>query len=309
MKVPHLFFVTKSAVWYNPKHKQRNYRKEVTKMLQDIYPHKLYNQFDQRTTPSEEDIIMSFHKGEILCLLTEANVDFPRVCDLSDESCKNLIYLFKLDDKAYFLFDKEDESLKRKGYEYTELRSLRGLDNFDLPSAFAAHTAKHLADWYRDNAYCGRCGEKMTHSDIERAKVCPSCGYTAYPRIMPAVIVGVKNGDRMLLTKYKTGFRHNALVAGFTEIGETFEDTVKREVMEEAGIFVKNITYYKSQPWGLANDILAGFTCEVDGDDTITMDPNELSYAEWVKREDIVLQPDSYSLTNEIMRMFKEGKI
>ena len=107
---------------------------------------------------------------------------------------------------------------------------------------------------------------------------------------MPAVIVGVINGDKILLTKYRTGFKYNALIAGFTEIGETVEETVQREVMEEAGIKVKNIRYYKSQPWGSANDILLGFYCDVDGDDTITMDAEELKYAEWVQREQIELQ-------------------
>ena len=99
------------------------------------------------------------------------------------------------------------------------------------------------------------------------------------------------------------------MIAGFTEIGETLEETVRREVMEEAGIRVKNIRYYKSQPWGIANDILTGFYCEVDGDDTIHMDRTELKYAEWVERSEIELQPDDSSLTNEMMKMFKEGHI
>ena len=116
------------------------------------------------------------------------------------------------------------------------------------------------------------------------------------------------NGDKLLITRYKTGYRNNALIAGFTEIGETLEETVAREVMEEAGIKVKNIRYYKSQPWGMAQDILTGFYCEADGDDHITMDENELKYAEWVKREDIVLQPNNLSLTNEMMRVFKENR-
>ena len=136
-----------------------------------------------------------------------------------------------------------------------------------------------------------------------------TCGYTAYPRIMPAVIVGVKNGDSILLTKYRTGFHHNALIAGFTEIGETAEETVAREVMEEAGVRVKNITYYKTQPWGIANDLLIGYYCDLDGDPSITMDKGELKYAAWVKREDIQLQPDDASLTNEMMLMFKNGTI
>ena len=78
--------------------------------------------------------------------------------------------------------------------------------------------------------------------------------------------------------------------------------------MEETGLKVKNIRYYKSQPWGIAGDILIGYFCDVDGDDTISMDESELKYAEWVYRDDIVLQPYDYSLTNEMMKMFKDGK-
>lgn len=129
-----------------------------------------------------------------------------------------------------------------------------------------------------------------------------------YPRINPAVIVGVTKGDKLLITRYRTGYGNNALVAGFTEIGETLEETVAREVMEETGIKVKNVRYYKSQPWGMAQDILVGFYCDADGNDQIRMDENELKYAEWVKRDDIVLQPNNLSLTNEMMRVFKNGE-
>ena len=133
------------------------------------------------------------------------------------------------------------------------------------------------------------------------------CGNTVYPRIMPAVIVGVTNGDRLLLTRYRTGSGHNALVAGFVEIGETAEETVAREVMEETGLRVKNIRYYKSQPWGIANDLLLGYYCDLDGDGTIRMDENELKYAEWVPKQEIVLQPGHISLTNEMMERFKNS--
>ena len=112
---------------------------------------------------------------------------------------------------------------------------------------------------------CGS-GHKTVHSSTERALKCPSCGHLIYPRIVPAVIVGVKNDDKILLTKYRKGFTPFALIAGFTEIGETLEETVAREVMEEAGIRVKNIQYYKSQPWGVVDDLLAGFYCSYPGD-------------------------------------------
>ena len=135
-----------------------------------------------------------------------------------------------------------------------------------------------------------------------------ACTHKVYPRINPAVIIGVidREDNKILLTKYRTGFAQNALVAGFTEIGETLEETVKREVQEEVGLRVKNIRYYKSQPWGVALDILAGFFCEVEGDKEIKMDESELKYAEWVSPEDVILQVPDYSLTNEMMRLFKE---
>ena len=98
-------------------------------------------------------------------------------------------------------------------------------------------------------------------------------------------------------------------MAGFTEIGETLEQTVEREVMEEAGLKVKNIRYYRSQPWGIADDLLAGFFCEVDGSTEIHMDESELSVAEWKSREEVELQPDELSLTNEMMTVFKDGKV
>ena len=76
--------------------------------------------------------------------------------------------------------------------------------------------------------------------------------------------------------------------------------------MEEIGLKVKNIRYYKSQPWGIASDILMGFYCDVDGDPVIRRDDSELKYAEWVERKDIELQPTDDSLTNEMMKVFRD---
>jgi len=276
-------------------------------MIQDIFPHKMNNQYDKDATASSNDRVINVFDGKLLVNISrlESNeLIFPRVSDFGTD---DLIYLFSIDEYRYFLLLKEVSELP-DGFGYATDRSLRKEGMCPDFEVFAAITGKHLSDWYRDSAFCGRCGNKMEHSAKERAMRCPCCGYTSYPRIMPAVIVGVINKDKLLITKYRTGFAHNALIAGFTEIGETVEETVQREVMEEAGIKVKNIRYYKSQPWGSANDILLGYYCEVDGDDTITMDANELKFASWLRPEEIELQPGSFSLTNETMRNFKEGK-
>lgn len=279
-------------------------------MIQDIYPHKLHNQYNSNAIPEEQDTVLNIYDGKLLVYkdkIDQKIVSFPTVMTLGIN--REYRYLFSVDEQKYFLLEGQlDDSDLPASTEYVTERSIRIEGIGPDTEVFAAITGKHLADWYRDSKFCGRCGSKMIHSDRERAMKCESCGNRVYPRIMPAVIVGVTNGDKLLLTKYKTGFAHNALIAGFTEIGETTEETVAREVMEEAGIKVKNIRYYKSQPWGSANDILLGYYCDVDGDDTITMDSEELKYAEWVAREDIVLQPGSFSLTNEMMKMFKEGK-
>lgn len=267
-------------------------------MIQDIAPHRLSNQYDPDARPQAEDYVLFFDGGRVL--LTQRGL--PRVRDFPAGSA--FVYLFALDGARFF----RPEAGSLPQGEFADVRALRGADRFPREMMFAILTGKHLSDWYRDNRFCGRCGKAMRHSERERAMVC-ACGNTVYPRIMPAVIVGVRNGESLLLTRYRTGFAHNALIAGFTEIGETAEETVRREVMEEAGIRVKNITYYKSQPWGIANDLLLGFYCDLDGEPDITMDPGELKYAAWVSREDIVLQPDDYSLTNEMMARFKSGNI
>lgn len=124
------------------------------------------------------------------------------------------------------------------------------------------------------------------------------------------MIIGVTHGNKILMSKYAgRDFKEYALLAGFCEVGETIEETVKREVMEEVGLKVKNITYFKSQPWSFSDTLLMGFFCELDGDGTISIDQEELSMAEWFEREDMPVKEEDLSLTNAMMMAFKEGKI
>ena len=137
---------------------------------------------------------------------------------------------------------------------------------------------------------------------------CPVCGHTVYPKISPAVIVGVKDGDRLLLTKYSgRAYKRYALIAGFNEIGESIEDTVRREVMEEVGLKVKNIRYYKSQPWSFSETLLMGFYCDLDGSAEIQLDTEELSEGVWMKREEIPKPVSDISLTSEMIERFRRG--
>ena len=289
-------------------------------MIQDIFPKKLDNSY-RKEKAGPDDFLMLFDDGRLFLKYDETggSLVFPKVSDENEAGALDgLIYLFSVDNEKYFLNNgfSTKEKIKEKGYGCFTLREIRAFKTGCKDKVFAAYTAFHLWKWYEDNKFCGRCGTALVHDSTEisggkmpeRALCCLSCGNKIYPRINPAVIIGITNGDKMVITKYRRGYANNALVAGFTEIGETLEETVKREVMEEVGLKVKNIKYYKSQPWGMAMDILAGFFCEVDGDDTIKMDESELKYAEWVEREKIELQPSEYSLTNEMMKLFKESK-
>ena len=271
-------------------------------MIQDIAPDRLDNSFANRTPCSEDWILIFDNDGKLYVSAQDGRIRFTTGREVSPDGA---VYLFSVNDDRYFLAP-EHTTTDLTGFEYRTIRELRDIGQGK--EIFAAFTAYHLWRWYADNRRCGRCGGRTGFHQTERALQCEDCGNVIYPRINPAVIVGVIKGDCLLITRYRTGFAHNALVAGFAEIGETLEQTVQREVMEETGVRVRNIRYYKSQPWGIAQDLLMGFYCEAEEGSVIHMDPNELKYAEWVRQEEIVLQPNDLSLTNEMMKQFKIGK-
>lgn len=149
----------------------------------------------------------------------------------------------------------------------------------------------------------------MQQDHKERMMLCTSCGQMEYPKICPAVIVAVLDGERILLTKYAgRSYTRYALIAGFAEIGETIEQTVHREVMEEVGLRVKNLRFYKSQPWSFSDTLLMGFYCDLDGEDRITLDQDELAVAEWFNRGQIPAPELDISLTSEMMMRFQNGE-
>ena len=148
------------------------------------------------------------------------------------------------------------EPLQKARFSYEIVRKFR----LACPQAlcFAGETAYHLYRWYRDNRFCGVCGHEMVHDTVERAMRCPSCEHVVYPKIMPAVIVASSTRESFLQAAMPAGLMAVSPYCRFVEIGETGEDTVRREVMEEVGLKVKNITYFATQPWGFESDLLLG---------------------------------------------------
>ena len=144
-----------------------------------------------------------------------------------------------------------------------------------------------LAEWRASNRFCGRCGAEMKpHADPhERALVCGQCGYTAYPKIAPAVIVLVTKGDKVLLQR-NTHYQGVvwSLVAGFVDPGESLEDAIRREVREEASIEVKDIRYFGSQTWPFPSNIMIGFMAEYASGE-LKPDGEEVVESGWFDRE------------------------
>ena len=279
-------------------------------MIQDIAPHVYHNEY-KPVPPNADSIILAYENGKSLFRKdeTDDSITLPRFRELEGKISglyENYIYLFSIDEDRFYLIPGLDASLLPE-YGFHETRELRVVHPQHL--AFAAITGYQLFFWYKNRRFCGCCGKPMKHDTKERMMYCPSCGRQEYPVLMPAVIVGITNGDRIILSKYEgRSFKQYALIAGFAEIGETIEETVHREVMEEVGLKVKNLRYYKSQPWSFSGTLLFGFFCDVDGDDTLTVDHEELSIAQWVERDKITGQDNDSSLTNEMMMVFAAGK-
>ncbi|MBR0085911.1 MAG: NAD(+) diphosphatase [Lachnospiraceae bacterium] len=275
-------------------------------MIQEIAPGKLHNEFKKDANEQADDLIFVFEGRKIFAGLKDGRISVPVRSELADGI--ETTFLFTINETNCFLYAGGKEALP-EGYDFIPLMELRLQAKEPKEIIFSALTAFQLANWYKDNRYCGTCGSLTVHAPDERAIMCPKCRRRIYPRILPAVIVAVTDGDRILFIRYADRpLRTHALIAGFTEIGETLEETVEREVMEEVGIKVKNVRYFKSQPWGIVDDILMGFYCDVDGSSEVHVDNHELAEGTWFRRDEIPYERDDFSLTNEMMITFKEGK-
>lgn len=315
-----------------------NFLKRCIFLIQDILPLHMKNQYEKRL-PSRQSRIVAFRDDRILIKKGEQTdymsyQELAKRCEKSGQEVPAMVYLFAVGERDYFLAELPEATaetvqgamrdavreacadgmirdncaecdLMKNEYEFVRMFEMRRKKPKE--QVLIAATAWHLYCWYRDNQYCGRCAEKLMHSDKLRMLKCPCCGNQVFPKIAPAVIVGVTNGEYILMTKYANReYKRYALIAGFTEIGETAEETVCREVLEEVGLHVKNIRYYKSQPWGFDSNLLLGYFCELDDTDEICLDEEELATAEWVHYKEIPEDTEGLSLTREMMTVFRE---
>lgn len=278
-------------------------------MIQDIAPHRYDNAYRPDAVPDAESYALYFDGRTALVMRSGDNeFDFPRFKDLeccNSDLYQSYTYLFSIDEEKFFLLNHITVPAPS---QFTMENTLFFRVAKPGHLAFAGITGYQLFNWYNSHHYCGRCGAPMRHDGKERMMFCDSCKQMEFPKISPAVIIGVTDGSKLLLSKYNgRTYKKYALLAGFTEIGETLEETVKREVMEEVGLKVTNVRYYKNQPWSFSDTLLVGFFCDLAEPGEIMIDEDELSLAEWREREELPLDDEEHiSLTHEMIRYFHD---
>jgi NAD+ diphosphatase len=188
-----------------------------------------------------------------------------------------------------------------------------------MPAADAAlyGIARSLIDWHVRHGYCANCGQPTAIARAGWARACAACGAQHFPRTDPVVIMAVEQGDRVLLGRQPSWppGRYSTL-AGFVEVGESIEEAVAREVMEEAGVHVGAVRYVASQPWPFPSQLMIGCIAAADGE-ALRIDTTELEDAFWATRDEVraalageagrFIAPPAYAIAHSLLAAWAES--
>lgn len=241
--------------------------------------------------PFQNDALLLHSQGESVTLLHGAT-DAPPLPMIGEP-----LYLGTLDGLPCLACETNAGRLP-PGLTALGLRALFGLlpDAQSAPAGYAAQ----MLHWRRTSLFCPVCGHATEAGGDGWARRCPQCGYTRYPSVSPAVLALVSDGDRLLLV-HKPGWgAMHSIIAGFVEPGESLEGCVRREVEEEAGIVVTDITYHGSQPWPFPHQLMVGFTARYVGGE-LKIDDAELDGAAWFTRDALPDLPSPISLSRQLI--------
>ena len=165
-----------------------------------------------------------------------------------------------------------------------------------------ASRAAQVLEWDRAHRFCGVCGTPTETQAHERARRCPACGHSAYPRLSPAMMVLVWRDRELLLARaphYAKGM-YSAL-AGFVETGESLEECVHREVAEEVGVRVRGLRYYGSQSWPFPHSLMVAYTAQWTGGDVVPQE-DEIEAAGWFDIDALPGVPPRFSIAGHLIR-------
>ena len=248
-----------------------------------------------------------FNDAQMLVKLNAEHLSIPNGEDFKAVEMGFLSkqYLGKLAGYSCYCLEVAETAAAPPGMAFQDLRSLLG--QLEEETFLLAGRAFQIVNWNRMSKFCGRCAATTEWKQTELAKLCPDCGAVYYPRISPAVIVAVVRGDQILLAHNKN-FRPKwySVLAGFVEPGETFEACVRREVMEEVGIKVKNVRYFGSQPWPFPDSLMVGFIAEYDSGEII-VDGEEIDAAGWYSCDNLPPRPKNNTIAGQLIESVFAG--
>jgi NAD+ diphosphatase len=244
----------------------------MTTLLQRAYP-------PSRPEPGQAYWLL-FQSGEFLVQENEATL-VPlqgNEMELAALLGQTPLYLGVLNGVACLAGEVSAEWPLPAGWRRQELRGLFGL--LDERIYGMAGYAWQILCWRRESSYCPRCGRPLGELSTQWARHCTNCCYIGYPPVTPAIMVLVHDGTRILLARNVGWKQRYSVIAGFVEPGESLEDCVRREVAEEVGLSVTDITYAGSQSWPFPHQLMIGFTASYAGGQ-LCLDPNEIADAAW----------------------------
>jgi len=234
-------------------------------------------------------------------------VELSDISEIINDIKPELIHFIGADNGVeHYCFQAQNSfKIEKPELEFHDLRSL--MNCFDQPQFALACMSSQLLYWDKTTKFCGECGSETQYSTLERAKICAGCKRNFYPAITPAIIVAVMNKDKILLAHNKT-FAGGiySLIAGFVEPGESLEECVQREILEETGIKVGNIKYFQSQSWPFPSSLMIGFTASYQSGE-IKADGIEITHAAWFGREELPALPRPGSLSRKIIDALMAG--
>ena len=194
-----------------------------------------------------------------------------------------------------------------EGLQLVPIRQL--LQFWNVQQFEQASRAVQLLEWRRNHKFCSHCGTPTEAHAVEYAMVCPACHYRQYPRVQPCVITVITRGeDEILLAKNarNTKSQMYGLIAGFVEVGETLEEAVRRETLEEVGLKLKNIQYLASQPWPFPSNLMIAFKAEYAGGE-LQLQEEEISDAKFFKFDQLPEIPFKGSIAHAMIMHVTQG--
>jgi len=271
----------------------------------------IYKRYIPAVTPDKENDSPAYwfifnQDDRMLVSITSNNIDIPYARSLEELNISPIRtqYLGTLEGHPCYCAEVDLQMNKPEGMVFKDLRPLYSLLDEDI--FLLAGRAIQIVNLDKNHQFCSKCGSPTQKLENEMAKICPECGFTSYTRLSPAVITAIIKDSKILMAKHSYGLNRYSLIAGFVEAGETLEEAVERETMEEVGFMVKNIKYFGSQPWPFPHSFMIGFTAEYESGE-IHVDGNEIIDAKWFTADEIEPFSSKISIASELIDWYFEN--